>query len=195
MAAAVIRGAAMQNTTTRTTNSFCAITSPACSAAQLQHRVELCMKPISIKLPFIRLGPLLPCPLQNAQQELLHQYSLLVLLAPKYKELSKNCATELWSAVLNDEGVGDVELKEVVGTMQQQDCLLLGCVGNFRWGSGHHTLAGALQSDEDWRLCQVGGGCPPKIMVIQCPPKKRWQQGFREQKENMIFVITDYQLK
>ena len=35
----------------------------------------------------------------------------------KYKELSKNCATELWSAVLNDEGVGDVELKEVVGTM------------------------------------------------------------------------------
>ena len=33
MAAAVIRGAAMQNTTTRTTNSFCAITSPACSAA------------------------------------------------------------------------------------------------------------------------------------------------------------------
>ena len=73
------------------------------------------MKPISIKLPFIRLGPLLPCPLQNAQQELLHQY--LLLLAPKYKELSKNCTTELWSAVLNDEGVGDVELKEGVGTM------------------------------------------------------------------------------
>ena len=24
---------------------------------------------------------------------------------------------EIWSAVLNDEGVGDVELKEVVGTM------------------------------------------------------------------------------
>ena len=112
MAAAVIRGAAMQNTTTRTTNSFCAITSPACSAAFV---VELCMKPISIKLPFIRLGPLLPCPLQNAQQELLHQYSLL--LAPKYKELSKNCATELWSAVLNDEGVDPVKLKEVVGTM------------------------------------------------------------------------------
>ena len=179
MAAAVIRGAAMQNTTTRTTNSFCAITSPACSAAQLQHRVELCMKPISIKLPFIRLGPLLPCPLQNAQQELLHQYT-------KYKEL--------WSAVLNDEGVGDVELKKVVGTMQQQDCLLMGCVGNFRWGSGHHTLAGALQSDEDWRLRQVGG-LSTKNNGYPVSTKKRWQQGFGEQKENMIFVITDYQLK
>ena len=42
---------AMQNTTTRCRDSFCAIISSA------RRRVELCMKPISIKLPFIRLGP------------------------------------------------------------------------------------------------------------------------------------------
>ena len=42
---------AMQNTTTRCRDSFCAIISSA------RRRVELCMKPISIKLPFIRVGP------------------------------------------------------------------------------------------------------------------------------------------
>ena len=74
----------------------------------------------------------------------------------------------------------------------------MGCVGNFRWGSGHHTLAGALQSDEDWRLRQVGG-LSTKNNGYPVSTKKKMAAGFQrtERKHDichnrlLVEVITD----
>ena len=73
--------------------------------AAVWHRVWLCMKPISIKLPFIRLGPVLPCPGCKMPAPTIARAPILANLAQNITHSIWLTSTQLWgSAVLGEEG-------------------------------------------------------------------------------------------